>query len=297
MSRLRFFLSEAWEIQTRDAAGALASLTGLTAVLFLLAIVLLAGLNIRGLARNLESRKGIEVFLSDGIGPGRIDELAEIFRSFGEVEAVVFVSRDESLRQIQEDLGGVDVVSVLGENPLAHSFHVRLKPEAASRPGKLQEIAGEIGGYDGVEEVIDGGSWVGALERGMRDLYFATAGAAILAGLAVILVLWNTIKLAFLRRHETIKILRIVGASSSFLRFPYLLLGAFQSAAAALLALLLAAAIRLAIVQLMPGLRFFPPAWAAAFLIGACLLGLIASYASIEPALRNLERRSDAVTS
>lgn len=297
MSRLRFFLSEAWEIQSRDAAGALASLTGLTAVLFLLAIVLLAGLNIRGFARNLESRKGIEVFLSEGIDPGRIDELGDIFRTFGEIEEVAFVSRDESLRQIQEDLGGIDVVSVLGENPLAHSFMIRLKPEAVSRPGKLQEIAGEIGGYEGVDEVIYGGSWVETLERGLRNLYLATAGAAILAAVAVILVLWNTIKLAFLRRHDTIRILRIVGATSSFLRAPYLLLGGLQSAAAACLAILLAAALRLAIVQLMPGLRFFPPAWTALFLIGACLLGIVASYASIEPALRNLERRSDAVTS
>lgn len=297
MSRLRFFFSEAWEIQSRDAAGALASLTGLTAVLFLLAIVLLAGLNIRGFAKNLESRKGIEVFLSDEIGPERIDELGEIFRSFGEIEKVVFVSRDESLRQIQEDLGGIDVVSVLGENPLANSFMIQLRPEAISRPGKLQEIAGEIGGYDGVEEVIYGGSWVETLERGLRNLYLATAGAAILAAVAVILVLWNTIKLAFLRRHDTIRILRIVGANSSFLRSPYLLLGGIQSATAALFALLLAAVVRLAIAQVMPGLRFFPPTWTVMFIVGSGLLGIIASYASIEPALRNLERRSDAITS
>ena len=43
MSRFRFFLSEAWEIQSRDRANGLASLTALTAVLFLLAIVLMAG--------------------------------------------------------------------------------------------------------------------------------------------------------------------------------------------------------------------------------------------------------------
>ncbi|MDM7914668.1 MAG: cell division protein FtsX [Candidatus Eisenbacteria bacterium] len=297
MSRLRFFFSEAWEIASRDRAGALASLTALVAVLFLLAVVLLAGHNIRTLAHALEARKGIEVFLSDRIGPERIEELGQTFRGFGEVSEVTFVSRDVALAEVEKDLGGVDVIGALGENPLSHAFRIRLTPQAARRPGVLEELAGEIGSYEGVDEVVYGAGFVQSLERGLRNVYFATAGAALLAGLAVLIVLWNTIKLAFLGRHETIRILKIVGATSAFIRFPYVLLGSLHAAFASAAALGLAALLRFAISQTMPGMLFFPPLWILLFLGGSILLGMGSSIASVGPALRHLERRSEALTS
>lgn len=297
MSRFRFFLAEAFEMLGRDRAGALASLTALTAVLFLLAIVLVAGMNVRGLARNLEARKGIEVFLSDGVDSLRVRELEGIFRSFGEVQDVRFVSRDEALIEIEQDLGGIDVVGALGENPLSPAFQITLTPAAAGRPGVLQELSREIGEYDGVDEVVFGGSWISALERGIRNVYLTTAGAGLLAAIAVVLVLWNTVKLAFLGRLPTIRILKIVGATSGFIRSPYLLLGSLQTAFASVLALGLAAFVRFAIGQMMPGLRFLPPMTIAAFIAGSVLLGTISSFAAVEPALRNLERRSESITS
>jgi len=297
MSRFRFFLSEAWEIMWRDRAGTMASLTTLTAVLFLLAVVLLAGHNIRGQAQSLESRKGLEVFLTDEVPPERIAELEKAFRSFGEVGDVRYRSRGDALREIEQDLGGIDVVGAMGENPLSPSFQISLTPQAAGRAGVLQQLAKEIGSYDGVDEVVYGGSWIETLERGLKNLYLATAGAGILAAVAVLLVLWNTVKLAFLRRREAVRILKIVGATSGFIRTPYLLLGGIQTAFAALLALGLAALLRLALVQMMPGVRFLPLMWGALFLGGAVLLGIMSSVASVEPALRNLERRDEAVTS
>jgi cell division transport system permease protein len=297
MSRFRFFIGEALEMLARDRAGALASLTALTAVLFLLAVVLLAGMNVRGLARNLEERKGLEVFLSDGVDSLRVRELEGIFRSFGEVQDVRFVSRDAALEEIEQDLGGIDVVGALGENPLSPAFQITLTPAAASRPGVLQELAREMGEYEGIDEVVFGGSWIETLERGIRNVYLTTAGAGLLAAIAVVLVLWNTVKLAFLGRLPTVRILKIVGATSAFIRTPYLLLGSLQTAFASVLALGLAAFVRFAIGQMMPGLRFLTPATIALFIAGAILLGMLSSFAAVEPALRNLERRSESVTS
>ncbi len=297
MIRFRFFLSEAWEIQSRDRANGLASLTALTAVLFLLAIVLMAGHNVRDVARGLESRKGLQVFLAEDLPETRITELQDTFKRFGEVAEVTVISAQESLAGVESDLGGIDVVGALGENPLNPSFDIRLTPEAASRSGVVQKLAREMEAYDGVDEVVFGGSWIEALERGLRNVYWATIGAGLLASVAVLLVLWNTLKLAFISRRETIRILKMVGATSGFIRSPYILLGALQAAVASVLALLLAAVVRLALAQMMPGVRFLPPVWVATFLAGAVLLGVVSSVASVEPALRHLERRSEPITS
>jgi cell division transport system permease protein len=275
----------------------MASLTALTAVLFLLAIVLLAGHNIRGQARRLEERKGLEVFLTDDVQQDRLADLDKTFRSFGEVANVVFRSPDQALREIEEDLGGIDVIGAMGENPLSPSFEITLTPLAAGRAGVVQQLAKEIGGYEGVDQVVYGSAWLDTLERGLKNLYLATAGAGVLAAVSVLLVLWNTVKLAVLRRRETVRILRIVGATSGFIRTPYLFLGAIETAFASLLALGLAALLRLVLVQMMPGVRFFPILWAAMFLGGAIVLGVLSGIASVEPALRNLERRDEAITS
>jgi len=294
--RFRFFVSEAWEIQSRDRAQGLASLTALTAVLFLLAVILLAGHNIRGVARSLESRKGLQVFLAEDLPPERISEMERTFRSFGEVAEVIFVSEQEALEEVERDLGDVDIVGALGENPLSASFEIRLTPEAASRRGAVRQIAGEIEGYEGVDEVLYGGPWIDLLERGIRNIHWATAGAGTLAALAVLLVLWNTLKLAFLGRREAVRILKIVGATPGFIRSPYVLLGAMHATVASILALLLLALVRFAFLQMMPGLTYIPSAWIAFFVGGAILLGIVSSVASVEPALRDLERRHEPVT-
>jgi cell division transport system permease protein len=296
MSRLQFFLTEAWEMQRRDRAAGVASLTALTAVLFLLAVVLVAGYNIRNAARALQARKGIEVFLSVDCTPERIEELAGVFTGFGEVASLRFVSEEEALEEVEADLGGVDVVDALGANPLAPSFQVEVTPHAAARVGLVQDLANEIAGYDGVDEVLYGGSWLDALERGLRNVYWTTAGAGMLAALAVLLVLWNTIKLAFMGRLEAVRILKIVGATPGFIRSPYLFLGCLHAATASVLSLIFAAVVRLALTVMMPGLRFLPFSWVILFVAVAVFLGLLSSFASVEPALRTLERRHETVT-
>lgn len=296
MSRLGFFLSEAWEIQSRDRANAWASLTALTAVLFLLAVVLLAGFNIRGLAHNLEGRKGLQVFLVDDISPERVSELTQTIQDFGEVAEVLYVTKEEALADLEEELGGIDAVGALGENPLSACLAVRLTPEAASRPGVVQDLARGIERYDGVDEVVFGGDWIAALDRGLRNVYWATAGAGFLAAVSVLLVLWNTLKLAFLSRRDAIRILKLVGATPSFIRFPYVLLGAGHASVAALLALALSGLVYLSLAQMMPGIQFLSIGCIVLFLLGAACLGTISGVASVGPALRHLERSHEVVT-
>jgi cell division transport system permease protein len=296
MSQLLFFFSEAWDLQRHDRTGGLASLTALTAVLFLLSVVLLAGHNIRGAASALEARKGLEVFLVPDVTSERVQELVEAFRSFGEVADVAFVSQEAALREVEGDLR-IDITAAMGENPLAPSFRIQLTPQAAARSGVVQELAKEIESYPSVEEVVYGETWIAGLESGLANVRLATFGAGLLASAAVLLVLWNTIKLAFIGRREAIRVLKIVGATSGFIRAPYLLLGSLHATLAALLALFLTAVLRLSLSPMMPGIHFLPPLWILFFLGGAILLGVASSIASVEPALRNVERQREAVTS
>ncbi len=296
MSELRFFIAEAWEYLVRGRSATFASVIALTAVLFLLALVLLVTHNVDLLAERLQSRKGLTVFLADGVGEARAGELRDQFSRYGEVASARVVDREEALSEIEHDLGGFPIASTLDENPLPYSLVLTLTPDAAARAGALQKLAGEIRETEDVDDVVFGDEWVDALDRNLKTLFFANLSVGILAALAVFVVLVNTLRLVFLGRRETIRILKVVGATDRFIRSPFLLLGGMQSLLAALLALAILGGVRVVFDAFLPGVQFVPAGWQALFLIGAFLFGLLASLVTIEPSLRGLEtRREDVV--
>ncbi len=296
MTELRFFLSEAWEYLIRGRSTSFASVVALTAVLFLLALVLLVTHNVQVLAERLQSRKGITVFLADGVPEARAREIQGLFERFGEVGSVRLVDREQALSEIERDLGGFPVASTLGENPLPWSLVITLTPAAAGRSGAVQKLAGELRAYEDVDDVVFGDQWVATLDRNVRTLYSANLAVGILAALAVFVVLLNTLRLVFLGRRETIRILKVVGATDRFIRSPFLLLGGMQCFLSGALALAVLAGVRVLFDAFLPGIRFVPAGWQALFLLGTFLLGMLASLVTIEPALRGLEtRREDVV--
>lgn len=296
MSRLRFFIAEAWEYFLRGRGTTLSSVIALTAVLFLLALVLLVTHNVEQLAGGLQARKGLTVFLAEGVSEERARELEARLAGFGEVAAVRLVDREEALAEIEQDLGGFSVTSALGENPLPFSIVVELTPAAAARAGALQALAAEVRSLDDIDDVVFGDEWIEILDRNLRTLSTATFAVGALAAVAVFVVLLTTLRLVFVSRRETVRILKTVGATDQFIRTPFLILGGMQSLLAAILALLILAAARATLEAFLPGVRFLPPGRQALFLGAALLFGMLAPLASIEPALRRLEtQREDVV--
>lgn len=292
---MRFFVGEAWEYFHRGRGATFSGVLALTAVFFLLSLVLLATHNVQSFASRLQSRKALSVFLVEGAGEERARELQAAIRRFGEVAEVKLVDREEALAEIERDLGGYSVTSALGENPLPQSLVVTLTSAAAVRRGALQSLASEIRGYEDVEDVIYGEEWVEIMDKNIRTLSRATVAVGGLAAVSVFVVLLTTLRLVFLGRRETVRILKMVGATDRFIRLPFLILGGLQSVISAGLALVVLAAARAVFDAFLPGARFLPPSWQALFLLGSFVFGVLASLVSVEPALRSLETQREEV--
>ena len=292
---MRFFVGEAWEYFHRGRGATFSGVLALTAVFFLLALVLLATHNVQSFAARLQSRKALSIFLAEGAGEERARELQEAIGRFGEVAEVKLVDREEALAEIERDLGGFSVISALGENPLPQSLVVTLTSTAAARPGALQSLAAEVRGYEDVEDVIYGEEWVEILDKNIRTLSQANLAVGGLAAISVFVVLLTTLRLVFLGRRETVRILKMVGATDRFIRLPFLILGGMQSVISAGLALVVLAAARAVFDAFFPGARFLPPGWQALFLLGSFVFGVLASLVSVEPALRSLETQREEV--
>jgi cell division transport system permease protein len=224
ISFILFSLGRAWQGFWRNAVMSIAA-TG-TMVLMLL---LLAGFWIvqTGLIAGLEfveQKVQIVADLDDTIATDRANALVATVAAMPEVASVVYVSRDEALqrfRDARQSQGEEDLTPYLESNPLHASLEITLR-----NPGQFGQILDRLRSEPEVTRVKDIQDLVNRVLTVTSVL--RTAGAVILAviGLIVLFIIVNTIRLAVVARAEEIEIMRLVGASDAFIRWPFIFEGA-----------------------------------------------------------------------
>ena len=216
----------------------LASAGTLTAGLLLLAVYLLVLQNMRSVLRNVgEDLKLVAFFPVDGEPrDGDRNELLERIRSLEWVTRVRYVSADEALERLRKALGSeASLLDGVERNPLPASVEVFPEPNGRSAAGmsRLAEEVTELGAF---EEVRYGVEWVDGYARAVRAL----EGVGVLLGVFLLLVLGaivaGTVRLGLHAREEEIRIQRLVGAGTLFVRLPFYLEGLAQGAVASGLA-------------------------------------------------------------
>jgi cell division transport system permease protein len=241
---LYFSVKRAWQGFWRNALMSLAA----TATMVLM-LLLLAGFWIiqTGLLAGLEfTEQKVEVvaYLQPNATQSQIDGLAAEIEARDDVDSVEIVTRDDALerfRQSMEDQGRTDLTQQLDSNPLFASIEVKLKD-----PSALKAVSDALEPRERpiVRNVINIEDLVDRLLTVTNILRTVGTGLLIGVGLIVLFIIINAIRLAVVARAEEIEIMRLVGASDAFIRWPFVFEGAFVGflGATATLAILFAAA-------------------------------------------------------
>jgi cell division transport system permease protein len=221
-----FSLRRAWQGFWRNALMSLAA----TATMVLM-LVLLAGFWIiqTGLLSALDfTEQKVEVVANIQVDatPAEISALQARIQAMPEVAGVTFVSKDEALARFQASMkaqGREDLTKYLDTNPLTASFEIKLKDPSYSKavsdalqPEKEPTVRNVLDTKDTAQNV-----------KTVTDI-LRTAGTVILLviGVIVLFIIVNTIRLAVFARQEEIEIMRLVGASDAFIRWPFVFEGA-----------------------------------------------------------------------
>ncbi len=234
-----FSLKRAWEGFWRNAVMSLAATATMILMLLLLAgfFIILTGLN-AGL-EYVEQKVDVVAYVKSGASEQQIRDLQVKVESLPEAASVEFVTADEALQRFREreaKLGHEDLTKFLDTNPLRASLQVQLEDPRV--------YGGVVDYLEGRKDVIDK---VQPIETFVDKLLtvtnaLRTGGIVVLTlvGLTVLFVIVNTIRLAVVGRAEEIEIMRLVGASDAFVRWPFIFEGALVGmfGAAATLALL-----------------------------------------------------------
>lgn len=201
----------------------------MTVLVLAIALALPAGLyvmleNVKRVTSGFETGTQISVYLNTRVSDEQARKQAGVYRLRPELAEVRLIDRDAALAEFEAVSGWGDVLAFLDHNPLPAVLV--LTPTAAhSSPEALQQLAASLSQDIDVESVQIDMQWV----KRLYSLY-ALAGRAVLAlaillGLAMLLIVGNTIRLAIENRRDEIVVVKLVGGTDAYVRRPFLYTG------------------------------------------------------------------------
>ena len=265
---------------------------GIALALPLIGFTLLASL--QPLTGQLTGEAEISVFLTLDTSREQAQTLGPRLRALPGVLEARLVTREEALTRLKAQAGMAEVLAALDANPLPDAWVLRLS--AASGASAKEALARDLARLPRVERVALDTEWLRRMEALLRLVRTGLLLFASALGLAVVAVVFNTIRLQVATQREEIAVARLIGATRGFIRRPFYYLGAIQGLAGGALAVGLVAAALLplnqAVIDLarLYGARFsFAPldsGQLALFLAAATLLGWLGAALSVGRYLR-----------
>lgn len=249
LSNLGYSLHEAFRHFHRNFGTCLGAIVTIFLSLFMIGTFVLGSALVSGLVGNVEDRVTIQAFLSDDANQDSVNALQAKIESWDDVESVTYKSKDEALEEYRETMSNRDasdaVAALDGENPVPASLVIKLDD-----PEQVESVANKLVDDSDFQSVCDDPDDVSAsvlygretVERLFSVTYYiriATIALVVLLTFVSFVFINNTIRLAISARRREIGIERLVGASNSFIRGPFVAEAALEALFGAVLAIVM----------------------------------------------------------
>lgn len=160
------------------------------------------------------------VFLDTGLSVSEAEGIARLIGQRADVEDVQLITAADALAEFKQQSGFGDALDHLAENPLPHTLVVR--PSAANTAQSMILLREELASLPETELVQVDTEWVQRFHAILEIVQRAVMIGAGLLGLAIIVVIGNTIRLEIQNRRDEIEVTKLIGASNAFVRRPFL---------------------------------------------------------------------------
>ena len=224
LSFLFFSISRAWQGFWRNAAMSLAATATMTLMLLLLAGFWIIQAGFLASLSYVEDKVGVVADLHDGISNTTLQDLETRLRALPEVKSVDYTTKEQALENYRAQRvaqGQDDLTQYLAVNPLPASLDVKLQRADDYRAvADFLQLEPSVAKVQNIQDTTD--------RLVSITTFLRTFGVVLLAviGAIVLFIVINTIRLAVLGRAEEIEVMRLVGASDAFIRWPFVFEGA-----------------------------------------------------------------------
>ncbi len=232
LRNILFYIKEAFLSTKKNGIMSLATMVSLTATMVIVGTILLMSFNINLVMEDIESQLVAVAYLRDNVSETEINQLVKNTSELEGVKEVSYISKEDAFQQLKDDLNEhEEILAGIPENPLPSSIEI-LVTEAEF----LEEIAFQLTQYSGIEEVNYGGELTERLVSLFR--FIRKAGIAIIFTLVFIatLIMVSVIKISVHSRQKEIEIMALVGATSWFIRWPFIIEGFLKGLISSLIA-------------------------------------------------------------
>jgi cell division transport system permease protein len=192
--------------------------------------------NLQAASGQLAAEPQVSAFLALDASRTEIAQIEARLKQNPRVLQYRFVPRDQALQELKQSSGLADVIDSLPQNPLPDAYIVTAKDNT---PAALDTLRDEIKQWPRVAHVQLDAAWARRLDATLRFGRLVVAIVGALLALALIAVTFNIIRLQVLTQRDEVEVVKLIGATDTFIRRPFLYYGALQGAAGGLVAWLI----------------------------------------------------------
>ncbi len=181
--------------------------------------------NIELIANHLPERFSMMAYLKNSLSQEETQQIMDSLKKRAEVAKVRYITKEDALLELKQNLkDSAHLLEGLDENPLSPSIEIKLRKEFVT-PLTASRIAGEIRRIPGIDTLYYGESIAEAIHLLKQSVRNISIIIFLTISLGVVFVTYSTVKILFYRKKEEIEIMKLLGATSDFIRTPFLIEG------------------------------------------------------------------------
>jgi cell division transport system permease protein len=227
---LGYFAKEASTGLIRNGLMSFAAVTTITFSLIILGCFYIVISNFTHFAEMAKSVLELRVYLKEGADP---DFLQATINEFPGVKSIEFVSKEDGAKWLEKSLG-VENIFVTTDNPLPDMLDIKIDEKT-----KVKSLVNRVNALEGVDEVAYGKTFVEAMMIIIQIIWILGISLVVIISFVVLYIIVNTIRLTVLARYREIEIMKLVGATDWFIRWPFMLEGIILGVSGSLVTILL----------------------------------------------------------
>jgi len=294
LSELEFYIIEAFRGVKRSGLMSIVAIGIVAVSLFVFGLFLVFVANLGNVVSNLGARLDMVAYVSRDLSNDSATQLQMLLSKINGVEEVRYISKDEAWRNFKDDFGQkLALDDIIKSNPLPSTFALKVRT-----PDLLPAVAEQVAKYQEIEEVRYSGKLIKQIQSLVEAVRIGGAGLMILLFAATLLIVVNTIRLTVLARSTDIYIMKLVGATESFVRWPFVIEGIIIGLIGSMIGMFfLKSLYELSVVRIQIALPFLPLIYSGSLLtaiyvsvvISGLLLGMLGGYISVSKLVKSKE--------
>ncbi|HRY12522.1 MAG TPA: permease-like cell division protein FtsX [Syntrophomonadaceae bacterium] len=229
-----YFIKEALISMSRNRVLSLATVTTMAICILFLGVAVLLTINAGNFMNQLESDIQMIAYLDDALTDNELQAIESVIKDTAGVQEVTFVPKEEALQRLQAKFSeeDYDLQQTLGKNPLPNSFEIK-----AVNPQEVAQVAQVIGEIPGIYKVNYGQGVVERLFQVTKWVRILSIVFMVILALGAIFLIATTIRLAIFSRRKEIYLMKLIGATDWFVRWPFFIEGILIGVIGALIAI------------------------------------------------------------